>query len=268
MYDLGDPVPLSVTVKDSSGALANAGAVTLTITLPDGSSASPAVTNSSTGVYTATYTPAVAGRFAVRWVATGANACAFSDVFDVRPSAATGLFSLADARAVLNITGTTQDEELRDYVDAVTILIEERVGAVLPRTVSEVVRARDVITLTVTPIVSLTSVTPVLTAGWAVNVANLVFDSATGRVWDYRRSSFANDLYTVVYVAGRQGTVPRNISMAARLLLKHLWKNQQGPTTRPGSQGADPMAAALSGYAVPNAVEQLLEPSYNFDGIA
>lgn len=82
-YDLGDPVGLSVNIRDTAGALANAGAVTLTITLPDGTTASPTVTNSATGTYTATYTPAAAGRFAVKWLATGTNASAFADDFTV-----------------------------------------------------------------------------------------------------------------------------------------------------------------------------------------
>ena len=122
MFDLGDVVPLAVNVKDTAGALANATAVVLTITLPDGTTATPSVTNSSTGVYSATYTPAVAGRFGVRWVATGTNASTYVDAFTV--AAGAGLISLDEVKAFLNITSTTNDEELREFVAAATVAAE------------------------------------------------------------------------------------------------------------------------------------------------
>ena len=82
-YDLGDVAALSVAITDTTGAAANAGAVALTITLPDGTTTAPIVTNPATGSYTAAYTPTQSGRFGVRWVATGVNACAFTDTFTV-----------------------------------------------------------------------------------------------------------------------------------------------------------------------------------------
>jgi hypothetical protein len=47
-YDIGDSVSLAWDVKDSAGVLANATTVTLTVTLPDGTTATPAVTNPPT----------------------------------------------------------------------------------------------------------------------------------------------------------------------------------------------------------------------------
>ena len=55
--DLGDVVPLAVTVKDSSGTAANTTTVSCTITLPDLTTTTTSVTNATTGSYTATYTP-------------------------------------------------------------------------------------------------------------------------------------------------------------------------------------------------------------------
>ncbi len=75
-YDLGDVASLAVAITDSAGAAANAGAVVLTVTLPDGTTVTPTVTNAATGSYTASYTPTLPGRHGVRWVATGANASA------------------------------------------------------------------------------------------------------------------------------------------------------------------------------------------------
>lgn len=82
-YDLGDPVALSVTIRDAAGALANAGAVTVTIVQPDGTTLSPAVSNPSTGSYATALAPTLTGRHVVRWIATGANASAFTTEFVV-----------------------------------------------------------------------------------------------------------------------------------------------------------------------------------------
>ena len=138
-YDLGDVVSLSVNVTDSAGAAADATSTTCLITLPDLTTASPSVTHASTGTYTATYTPTQVGRHTVYWQAMGLNAAAFSDVFDVRPAQSTQILSLADAKAALNMNASTNDEELRGYIEATTALIEERIGPVVQRTVTETV---------------------------------------------------------------------------------------------------------------------------------
>ena len=83
VYDLGDPAALSVSIRDTAGTLADATSVVCTITLPDATTTTPSVTHSSTGVYSVSYTPTLAGRYKIRWVATGTNASAYSDIFDV-----------------------------------------------------------------------------------------------------------------------------------------------------------------------------------------
>ena len=69
--DLGQTFRYRQTVKNSSGALANAGTVTFTVTLPDGTSATPAVVNTSTGLYDIAYTTTQAGLHQLRGSATG-----------------------------------------------------------------------------------------------------------------------------------------------------------------------------------------------------
>src|SRR5690349_18484312 len=107
-YDISDSVPIAWDVLDASGNPANAGAVTLTVTKPDGTEDTPAVTNppATTGQYRVTYVPTVEGRYTWRAVTTTPNT-AYQDVFDVRESTSPGLVSLADAKAQLKITTTT-----------------------------------------------------------------------------------------------------------------------------------------------------------------
>lgn len=52
MYDIGDPLPFHLEVRDGAGQMVNA-TVTLTVYEPDGSTSTPSVTNTSTGVYDA-----------------------------------------------------------------------------------------------------------------------------------------------------------------------------------------------------------------------
>src|SRR5438093_8426420 len=116
-YDIADSVPLAWDVKDAAGVLTNASTVVLTITKPDGTPDTPTVPAPSvTGQYRVTYVPTVEGRYAWRAVTTSPNT-AYQDVFVVRGSNSPALLSLADAKAHLNITTTTNDDELREYLE-------------------------------------------------------------------------------------------------------------------------------------------------------
>lgn len=262
-FDLGAVVPLGTQVKDSSGALANAGAMALTITLPDGttSSVSP-VSPASTGIYTYDYSTAQAGRHTVRWVATGVNAGAYTDSFDVREAAPPGILSLADAKRHLNLTATTDDDEVRGWIEAVTAGIEGLCGPVVVRTVTEQhdVRYTRLLALRQTPVLALTSVEPVLTGGTSYTVGDLVVDSVTGIVRRLNGSSFLGPL-EVTYTAGRR-IVPAAMTAAARIILQHLWRTQQGPGRPQLGTGDFDVSEPIAGwgYAVPNRALQLLEP--------
>lgn len=82
-YDLGDVVTLTATIRDDDGQPVDATAVVCTVTAPDATTSTPAVSHPAVGVYTATIEPATAGRYLARWVATGTNAAAFVDSFTV-----------------------------------------------------------------------------------------------------------------------------------------------------------------------------------------
>lgn len=257
MFDLGDPVPLSVQVKDSTGALANAGAITLTITLPDGTSATPTVSNPSTGVYTASYATTQAGHHAVRWVATGLNASAFTDAFEVDVAAPSGLVSLAEVRAHLEFrnpdTANAKDEELRRYIDAATDFIESRIGPVVRRTITEVVRPASGILFMSGPVISVTSITDTYGYGSTYNVANFLPDGSA--IYPLANVATVSYPVTVTYVGGR-AVIPALIRQAALDYVKWMWdSSQRGPTSLPVEDfGVQPQAT------VPFRILQALEP--------
>lgn len=262
-FDLGDPVPLAVNIRNAAGVLTNATTVTLTITLPDGSTTSPAVTNppTVTGVYTYDYATVQAGRHLVRWVSTG-PAAAFTDTFDV-DLVASGIVSLADLKSHLNITTTTHDEELRLYIDAATEAVERIVGPVARRTVVETVPSgAGAFYLSTVPVISLTSLigaygntTETLATG------SLYVDGNTGYVAPGYTTSISYSTLTATYIAGR-AIVPASIRLATMLIAGHLWQTQRGPGGGPPSlqSGGEDLLPPGYSFAIPRRAEELLSP--------
>lgn len=118
VFDLGDVVPLTIDIRDPSGALANAGTVTLTITLPDETTASPAVANPTIGRYQVDYVAPQSGRYVIRWVATGTNASAHVDTFEVLPPPFPPWPPLLeDLKADLNISASDTRDDLNLATD-------------------------------------------------------------------------------------------------------------------------------------------------------
>ena len=175
VFDLGDVANLTITVRNSSGVAANAGAVTCTITQPDGTSSTPTVSNTGTGTYSAGFTPTQAGRHLIRWVATGTNASSYTDVFDAFPANPRFLISLTDLREALNLaaTNTTHDAELRLYLAAATAVIETIDQSYLTQTRTHTFDGgRNVLVLPETPIAPVTTITHSPTPGTTETLAS------------------------------------------------------------------------------------------------
>ena len=139
-FDLGVTARLTAECRDPGGTLTDATTVTVTVTSPDGTAATPAVTNppEQTGQYHADYVTEQPGRHTVRWVFTG-PAYASTDVLDVRPEQAPGILSLKDAKQHLNLSlaDTSEDDEIRFWNNATTTAVEYFTGPVVVRTVTE-----------------------------------------------------------------------------------------------------------------------------------
>lgn len=261
-FDLGATARLTADCRDPGGNLATASTATVTVTLPDGSTAVPAATETSTsGRYQADYPTDMAGRHMVRWVFTG-PAHAYTDMFDVREAAPPALMSLATAKSHLKKTDTADDEEIRDWIEACTRAVEQFTGPVVKRSVTEDVRFKSATSLAVTqiPAVELVSVTALVTGGLSYNVADLHLDGDTGIVTRLDGGPLYGPL-KFVYVAGRP-IVGANIRSAAKIILQHLWRTRQGPG-RP-QRGTDDYDVTEPlpglGFAIPNRAVQLLDP--------
>lgn len=262
-FDLADVVPLTVDIKDSSGTAANAGAVALTITLPDGTTTSPAVSNPSTGRYQVDYITVQAGRHGVRWVATGANASAYTDAFDVAEASPPLIVSLRDAKQQLNLplTSTTHDEELRGFIAATTDAVEFLIGPVVVRSYTERVDGdRPMIVLSHTPVVSVTSITPVLTGGTTYLSSEVDVDADTGVVQLLTGGWFTGGPWGVTYKAGRS-VIRGGVRLASLIIIQHMWRTQRGGQSTVRARSGDDYTEPIPGlgYSIPNRAMELLQ---------
>lgn len=261
MIDLGDVHPLTIDVTDADGNPANATSVALTITLPDLTTATPAVSNPTTGRYTCDYPTTQAGRHVVRWVATGTNAGSHSEVFNVAPASPGPIIGLNETKKHLNMSliKTVDDEELRDVIVAATPVVEDVVGPVVVRSFTDVdSHGGSLLALDNPPVVSLTSIVSVLTGGTTYDVADMDVDHEAGIVRRLDGGRFSGPL-RIVYTAGR-AVVPHNILQGTKEIVAHAWRTQRGQLGRTGFGGDEDLLPTPSGFLVPRRAMEWLRP--------
>lgn len=278
-YDIGDKVYLSWNTVDSTGAAANPGTVTASVTLPDGTTSSLTTATSTTGTYTTTYLPTEAGRHVYSWTATGTWPQAYNDVFEVRDINDIGIISLEDAKIYLNIpsTDTSNDDELLRMIDATADLCESYVGQVLGRRTftdelydgnNEFIRIRNP---------KVISVTSVYENNQLLNSGQYVVDPTGQRL--YRVGSgtlYATNSYgywsggmnniKVTYVAGWVNP-PAAAKQGVLETLRHLWTSQRGASSVIGRQIQGDEMYSTPTYSLPRRAMELLDP-VSFPGIA
>jgi hypothetical protein len=256
--DLGDPLPdLSVNITNSAGALANAGVVVLTVTLPDATTATPAVSNPSTGVYTASYTPAQRGRYAAAWVATGANASAFTTVYNVIDPAA-AIIGLADAQVYLNVYTNSQQDEVRAIVEGASTIVEKYTGRTWRRqTVTETYDGGgDALILRTTPVISITTV---VESGVTLSATDYILDTVgwlllRGTTISWRWWMWGRQNVVVTSVVGA-ASIPEPVRQAVLETARVLWAERQG-----GTQRVDQDEYAGPADLIPRPARLMLDP--------
>lgn len=168
--------------------------------------------------------------------------------------------SLTQVKTHLNLTVSTHDGELQSLIDAAEAAISERTGPLEPTAETARVRGgRPTLILPISPVASLTSVTPV--DGDALTLSDLYLDEVSGLVTYESGATFAAGRYDVAFTSGR-AVCPDDLKLAVKELVRHVWMTQRGPTTRPGSRESEAAANTLPGaaYVFPFRVEQLIAP--------
>lgn len=178
------------------------------------------------------------------------------------------VLALDDAAQYLRVAGSADDDELQATIDAAEALIAQRVGPVSATAVTRrLSSANGALSLPVLPAISLTSVTPMV--GAALTLSDLYLDTSNGIVThsDGVTAFFGSGYYyTVVYQAG-WSTLPADLLLAIKELVRHMWATQRGSgVSRPGPNAPEMLSNTLPGAAhtLPIRVEQLLAPYQQF----
>jgi hypothetical protein len=162
---------------------------------------------------------------------------------------------LADAKAFLNLTTTTNDAELQDMLDRAESILARRVGPLAPAAVEgEVHTGPGPLLLKRYPVISVTSAT---SDGVAVN--DLDLDVDTGRL--YGTFSSARRGVKVTYTEGRS-VLPLDLEAAVLELTRHLWQSQRGnaPAAMVLQDPDERTLQGVSSYLLPYRVQTLIEP--------
>jgi hypothetical protein len=295
-YYAGAPVPLTFTLTNAAGAPVNAVSTppVVTVTRPDGTTATPSVTNTGTGIYTATFGTTQAGHHTVAWVCADATyPGGYADEFDVWSLTSTNVLSLADAKATLSIAAnnTTYDDLVSKVNASITEWLEWYCGAIVPQTVQETIRVGGLVTqLSKPPVINLVTWTtvpaglanttatvaqansgpmfPVMVYGVAYPLNQLYFEPVKGWVRNTSGLPFYYGPYIWQYQAGYE-TLPYGIRYAAMVTLRHLYGLERGGAGVAAAGSADAETTETPfGFAVPNRAIEALAPHQSPAAIA
>ena len=263
MIDTGQVYHATLTLRGQSIAPSTA---TLVITLPDGTVVPGTTPGAGTAagpdwVITYDYATTVPGLHKVSWQTTGPGTAAV-DYFNVR--AFSSILSLAEAKLHLSAgpgsTWTSDDDELRNFLQAVTEVVEAKVGPCVRRTTTQRVAGYSAaaIVLNQAPVITVTSVTSVWSGGPAWTTPQLIVDGDAGIVSvQFGAPPFWYGPWDVAYVSGR-AVVPERFQHAAKELLRHLWDSQRGQLAAAPLGGETFTTTTGWAFSVPNRVVELL----------
>jgi uncharacterized phiE125 gp8 family phage protein len=174
--------------------------------------------------------------------------------------------TLDDVKAYLNITRTTNDNELTGFLDVAIAAVEDVIGPIDARTVVEEIDSHGPnIVLSQTPVLSVTSVSiePWLgaaaiddTTAWRLNPATGVLRRKVigGSLPYYGPGS----IFTVTYTVGRTST-PAPVFQAILMQVAEMWESQRGTMPMPASgETPPPSYGGNAGFLSPAVMEMLL----------
>lgn len=172
------------------------------------------------------------------------------------------VLSVEDACTYLNITD--QDDRVAasmpGIIAAAVAALEQRVGPLIARSVTETIGGcRGALLVTTPPLSSLTSLTGC--SGTSIDVSTLSITNWGAICYLDGFSRFGEMAYTATYQAGWSsdaGSIPADLLIAVKELVRHLWMPFRG------APGRTPAATApesnLTSFELPNRVLQLTAP--------
>jgi hypothetical protein len=236
--DLGDTLHFASDLYDkpaeSGGVLVNAPTVALTITLPDGTTTSPTVTNppATTGKYFYDYvTTTTIGRYTGQWLFTfvGGQTESYVQSFDVGSGLVTVDEALTHLRAQGIITTAADRDELQWFCLVASDAVERDLGiVVVPRTVVDTFDGgKNAVSLRFWPTLSITSL---VESGITITSGNYLLDTNSNILYrgtnGYSLFSWGRQNVVVTYKAGYLNP-PTVIRKVALNTIQEMWQASQ-----------------------------------------
>lgn len=258
--EVGQVYEATLDVRNAQDTPANPAGVTLTITLPDGTTSAPAVANppAQTGHLTYDFTCTVPGLHKFAWVTTSPGT-AKTDYVTVRSFIS--LISVQEAKDHLNFRAGDSDEELSRFMMAATELVEAKAGYTVRRAFTD--RISDgvwQIVLPRRPVLSVQSVTSVWPGGPSWTTAQLITDGEAGIIAPATLLfPFWWGPWDVAYTVGRAVPLEKHLH-AVKEQLRHLWDTQRG-SMAPSLLGGEEVFTTSTGFSftVPRRVLEAFE---------
>lgn len=264
--EVGESYNTSIVIKDKTGTLTDPVSITLTVTLPDLTTATPSVIKDSTGTYHGDYTFTQEGLHKVQWATTSPNT---STTDYVNVTVFRSVVGLDDVKSYINFDSSGGKEDLlRQIMMATTELIEEIVGTCVIRTFTNervTGRSAQVLKLPHGPLPddnAITSITSVWNGGpsWTSDNDELIVypDSATVELASYL--PFYLGPWKATYKAGRY-IVSQKIQLAALETILDLWASQRPygmDSLEPGPEETAKWEMMINTYKIPPHAMELL----------
>ena len=266
------------------GAVIAGSVVVLTVTAPDGTTSTPAVTQGT--ISTASVPAAQVGAYLLVWSTTGAVTDVLPDQFTTT-AASLGLISFSELRDQLNIspTDTTGTAKLRRFIQSGTDVIQNITGPILPTpkqiiypggSTYVILPERWVKSLTLVQEfwggTTLYTLTPYTLGVAPLSAFAYVWDPSLNKIMRFAagfETQYKPGIAAVIvnYVAGMQ-TIPQDITDATGELIRHWWANGQQPWRAAFQPGGDDTGfQPIMGYAIPNRVVEMALPYKKKPGI-
>lgn len=174
------------------------------------------------------------------------------------------IVTLSEAKAQLGISGDDVDDELQEYVDGITGVVEQYLGRVVEQRsiVDDLVVCNGIVfPLRYVPVITLDAITSVdgLTV-WNPNDMHVDKDAGIVSV---TTGPPVNGHVEVTYTAGyADGQVPTRYKRGALVILQHTWETQRGVgSVRSGVIGQEETYDPRLSYSIPRkALEWLGSP--------
>lgn len=263
--EVGSLYRSSLSVTDANGAAIDAASATLTVTLPDGTSVTPLVTHDGTGLYHVDYQFAQEGLHRFVWVTSGPNT---SRTDYVNADIFRSIVGIDEVKDYINYGNSSNEDVLRQVMQAATELCERVVGSCVQRTLTNVRipgRVKEALRLPQGPFPNASSVISVASSWpngpvWTYANGDFIVSPEAGIVELASLSPFWQGPWTANYTVGRL-VIPQSVQLAAKEIVFDMWSTQRpygASEMEPGPEATARIEQMIASYSVPPHAQVLL----------